>query len=160
MCCQGFQIASLLPHILQMSLGHLRAAQGKISFLCPSARWFVFPEISLNITDPLWPQKNLWSLNHILLSQRWRWNRVRFFGTEGRLWVVKHTWPYLVVDCSVHREAQVPGGKHKSVKKELWNKIMFCLETEQKLWLILWNTGMVCYFLWTSKVYVCLWWRW
>lgn len=125
----------------------------------PTASWPSFPEISLNITDPLWSQKNLWSLNQISSSRRWSWNRVSFVNTEDRLWVVKHIWPYMGADCSIHREAQVPGGKRKSVKKGLWNKIIFYLETEQKVWLNLWNTGMVCYFLWTSKVYVCLWWR-
>lgn len=113
----------------------------------PKARWSLFPEISLNITDPLWSQKNLWSLNQILSSQRWRWNRVSFVNTEDRLWVVKHNWPYMGANCSIHREAQIPGGKHKSVKKGLWNKIMFCLEKEQTVWLNLWNTVMVCYFL-------------
>lgn len=120
----------------------------------PKARWSLFPEISLNITDPLWSQKNLWFLNQILSSQRWRWNRLSFVNTEDRLWVVKHNWPYMGANCSIHREAQVPGGKHKSVKKGLWNKIMFCLEKEQNVWLNLWNTGMVCCFLWTSSLCV------
>lgn len=104
-------------------------------------------------------RKSLWSPNQILPSQRWRGNRMNFVNTEEKPWVIKHTWPYAGADCSIHREAEVPGGKHKIVKKGLWNKFMFYLETGQKVWLNFWSTGMVCFFLWTSEVFVCLWWR-
>lgn len=138
----GSRSAFLLPHALQTSLGSPRAVQGKISFLSfvPKPRRPLFSETSLNILVPYYLRKSPWSLNCILTSQRW--NRINFVNTEEKLWVIQRSWPYAGADWSISREVHVPGGKHKSVKKQLWNKIMFYLETGQKVWLNIWSIGM------------------